>query len=288
MLSPLAAADGFRVDAFICPGGERAVEEHNARHEIVFVRRGAFHIESDRGAAFVDAQRVLLLHRGERFRVTHPAGCSDDCLVLGCGEELLAELLEVSGVLEDRRPETPFRSLTLASPPALQLAAERFRARLVAERGDPLIAAEDLLPLVARALGATGDEAPEARRRRGDALVEGVRVEIARRLGERTSLAELGAAVGVSPFHLARLFRRRTGSSIHQYRLELRLREAHGRLLEGERDLTRLALDLGFADHAHFTNAFRTRYGAAPSRFRAPAPARLSAPHPMRRPTGAA
>jgi AraC-like DNA-binding protein len=83
-----------------------------------------------------------------------------------------------------------------------------------------------------------------------------------------TTLAELAAPLGVSPFHLARLFRRVTGSSIHQYRLELRLREAHGRLLDGERDLTALALDLGFADHAHFANAFRRRYGAPPSRVR--------------------
>jgi AraC-like DNA-binding protein len=37
---------------------------------------------------------------------------------------------------------------------------------------------------------------------------------------------------------------------------------------EGARDLTELALDLGYADHSHFTN-FRHDWGLPPSRFRA-------------------
>ncbi|WP_348652834.1 AraC family transcriptional regulator [Polyangium sp. y55x31] len=40
------------------------------------------------------------------------------------------------------------------------------------------------------------------------------------------------------------------------------------RLLGGARDLTALALDLGFADHSHFTNAFRREFGCSPSAVR--------------------
>jgi AraC-like DNA-binding protein len=41
------------------------------------------------------------------------------------------------------------------------------------------------------------------------------------------------------------------------------------RLAAGERDLTALALDLGFADHAHLTNTVRRELGRPPSAFRA-------------------
>jgi len=48
----------------------------------------------------------------------------------------------------------------------------------------------------------------------------------------------------------------------------LRLAVAHSALLEGADDLTRLALDLGFASPAHFSAAFRTAYGCSPSTVR--------------------
>lgn len=40
------------------------------------------------------------------------------------------------------------------------------------------------------------------------------------------------------------------------------------RMAEGRSNLTDLALDLGFADHSHFTNAFRREWGISPSEFR--------------------
>lgn len=78
----------------------------------------------------------------------------------------------------------------------------------------------------------------------------------------------IARAVGYAPFHLARLFRRETGVPIHRYLVRLRLRLALERLAEDGRGLTSLALDLGFADHNHFTNAFRREFGTAPARLR--------------------
>ena len=103
-----------------------------------------------------------------------------------------------------------------------------------------------------------------------DTLVDRTRLVIAEDLGERLTLPELGRRVGSSPFHLARRFRRATGSSIHGYRTALRVRAALERVAGGERDLTGLALDLGFADHSHLTNTVRRETGRPPSAFRLP------------------
>jgi AraC family transcriptional regulator len=45
----------------------------------------------------------------------------------------------------------------------------------------------------------------------------------------------------------------------------VRLLLALERLEDGERDLSRLALDLGYSSHSHFTAAFRRSFGTPPS-----------------------
>ena len=83
------------------------------------------------------------------------------------------------------------------------------------------------------------------------------------------SLADIGAAVGVSPFHLARLFRAQTGLSLHGYRDQLRLRTALDRLADDDADLATIALDLGFASHSHFDGRFKRTFRQSPSAVRA-------------------
>jgi AraC-like DNA-binding protein len=58
------------------------------------------------------------------------------------------------------------------------------------------------------------------------------------------------------------------GIPLRRYFLRLRLRDAAVRLTQGESDLSALALELGFFDHSHFTNAFRQEWGVGPRAFR--------------------
>jgi AraC-like DNA-binding protein len=63
------------------------------------------------------------------------------------------------------------------------------------------------------------------------------------------------------------VFREVTGQTLHEYRLDLRVRAAL-EMLESGADLSRVAQDLGFASHSHFTSVFRRRAGMTPSRMR--------------------
>jgi AraC-like DNA-binding protein len=58
------------------------------------------------------------------------------------------------------------------------------------------------------------------------------------------------------------------GMSISAYRLRLRLREAHARIAAGEQNLSRLAAELGFADHSHMTRTMREQLGMTPTAIR--------------------
>jgi len=68
----------------------------------------------------------------------------------------------------------------------------------------------------------------------------------------------------MSPFHLCRVFRTMTGTSIYAYVLRERLASTLDAVLDGK-DLATIALDAGFASHSHFTTRFRDFFGCAPS-----------------------
>ena len=58
------------------------------------------------------------------------------------------------------------------------------------------------------------------------------------------------------------------GETISGYLLRLRLAAALHRIAEGERNLARLAVELGFSHHSHFSARFRSVFGCTPVRAR--------------------
>jgi AraC family transcriptional regulator len=89
------------------------------------------------------------------------------------------------------------------------------------------------------------------------------------RLPGHPSLAELAAAVGRHPTHVARAFRREYGVTVTEYSRSLRLEWARTQIALGDASLARVAIDAGFSDQSHFTRAFRRHAGVTPGRYRA-------------------
>lgn len=86
----------------------------------------------------------------------------------------------------------------------------------------------------------------------------------------QVKLGQAARAVGVSPSSLALAFRQGEGIGFHRYALNWRLARA-AQLLPCCDDLTRLAFDLGFSSHSHFSTAFHRWAGRTPSAYRAEA-----------------
>lgn len=82
-------------------------------------------------------------------------------------------------------------------------------------------------------------------------------------------LADVARAVGVSPFHLSRLFQASTGSSLVRYLRGRRLSEAARQLAGGAGDILPVALEAGYGSHATFTRAFTEQFGRPPEQVRA-------------------
>jgi AraC family transcriptional regulator len=263
----------FRCRAHVEPLGP---EEPNPTHGIVFVRKGVFERKQEGETLIADANQVLFFNAGQPYRYSHPLPGGDDCTILAVDAEPALELVAQHAPGGAERPEKPFPlGHGLSSTRAVRLQYELL-ARLRRETsGLPL---EDVVLELAdeavRAVYGAGETRDQdrptsafVRRQRRD-LVEGAKLMLNERYETPPSLTALARALGCSPFHLSRTFHRTVGLSLRRYVGRLRTRWAADRLAQGAGDLTELALGLGYADHSHFTNAFRREWGQPPSRFR--------------------
>ena len=86
-------------------------------------------------------------------------------------------------------------------------------------------------------------------------------------LARDLTLVEIAAVAHLSPYHFARMFKRSTGSSPHQYLIARRVERAKGLLLAGTLTIAQVAAAVGFADQSHFTRQFGSLVGTTPRQF---------------------
>ena len=249
-------------------------EECSTRHALVFARRGAFVFHDGTRRTVMDTNHVAFFNAAHPRRISHLNIAGDDCTALSFSDEALDETVAAAGIPVAERRHRPFPVRTAPIAPELALKGQIFFAELAVGRGTPLKAEERGLDLLSQALrsipGLRARTAANSVRRsnRTRGLAVAAQEFVAARPFENWTLNNLARDVGSSPYHLLRVFRAETGSTIHQYRMQLRLSAAARAILEGCDDLTALALDLGFSSHSHFTDAFRRRFGMAPSSLR--------------------
>jgi transcriptional regulator of acetoin/glycerol metabolism len=95
-----------------------------------------------------------------------------------------------------------------------------------------------------------------------------VREYVTAHIHENLDIATLASHAGLSAYHFARAFKASVGMPPHRYLLEQRIRKAAELIERSEQPLTSIALDVGFADQAHFSRSFHALMGLTPSQFR--------------------
>jgi AraC family transcriptional regulator len=271
--SPLA-----RIGTFRCRPEHPLFRDSGPIVNPVFVfPRTAVWIEHDGRTPFLsDPTAATLYNRGQRYRRRPLSERGDRCEWFALAPHVLDEIASVRDAAAVERPEWPFTTPQIPVDRRVYLAQRRLVESLAGEDPpDSLLVEESVVWLATRILDTAGDRAglpgaprhsARVLRRQADLAVQ-TREMLARRFDQPASLEMLARHVGVSAFHLCRLFHRHTGMTLHEYRTELRLRDALDRLTSRRGDLTRIALDLGFSSHSHFTAAFRRAFGMTPSTF---------------------
>lgn len=144
------------------------------------------------------------------------------------------------------------------------LLVRRLHSELQAEDDAAALAIEglmlELLALVARSREPAGHPVPP--------WVARARALLADAPARRQSLADIAAEVGVHPATLARAFRRAYGCSLGEMQRRIRLDLAVRLLTTTRQPLALIAVQAGFFDQSHLTNAFRRHLGTSPHRYR--------------------
>ncbi len=240
-----------------------------------------------------DDDFCILLNRGrEAFSTSHlgqiteiPPGAVHMVTNGAAAEILAAAHCEINTVTirQDRlRALMPSAAELLARPLDPQRAAVRHLGRYVESiidldgaKDDPALqqhVGTTLLDLVALALGAGRDTAAAAgmrglRAARLQEILSGIRAGYT---DPGFSPAALGAKLDLSPRYIQDILHE-TGVSFTERVLDLRLQMARRMLASasGARlKVSEIALGCGFNDVSYFNQAFRSRFGAAPTQFR--------------------
>lgn len=99
-------------------------------------------------------------------------------------------------------------------------------------------------------------------------LLNRVQEKMEANLDADLSLDSLAEETGYSRAHFLRMFRVATGSTPHQYVLDLRLRRAQDCLKLKNSNMIEIALSCGFSSQSHMTSVFRQHLEMTPGEFR--------------------
>jgi AraC-like DNA-binding protein len=224
---------------------------------IVLVRLGRFARRVNGRTSVVDATQGYVQQAGEEELIQHIGDLGHRCTVLTLRPDALPALWRARARLMTREFRTS---------PATDLAHRRLLTEC--RRGGDAATIADMASALLADLFDCCVRAPRRSHRPSTAAGTRRIVDIARELAtvsaDAPSLQSLAAATSISPHHLTRVFKESTGMTLSRYRNRVRVRLAMEWLAEGEDDLTRIAHDLGFADHAHFSRTVLAELGLQP------------------------
>src|SRR6202008_5003075 len=102
----------------------------------------------------------------------------------------------------------------------------------------------------------------------GSARLRRVRELVHAKMEDDLSLDEMAQAVGLSTAHFARMFRKSTGETPHQFVLRQRLERAKAMLRAPDARVLDVAVACGFKTQQHFAQVFRDFWGVSPTEYR--------------------
>jgi AraC-like DNA-binding protein len=196
------------------------------------------------------------------FRIGFPGAIGDRALALRFDDALAPDYLERS----DGKGPTSNGLLPIEAMVLRNL----LHARLATEGADGFEIEARAIDLLGMCLGAMRRRDLGVRRSaeaRWIRALERIKEAVAADPADKWNVGVLADIAGLSPFHLCRVFRRITGTSIYDYVLRERLASSLDAIFDGK-DLTTVALDAGFASHSHFTAHFRRLFGSTPMALR--------------------
>ena len=102
----------------------------------------------------------------------------------------------------------------------------------------------------------------------GNVHVEKAKHYLTDHLTQEIRTDDIAEAVGLSPYHLSRLFKTHTGLTLREYLTRERIEAAKQLLAATDRTIPQIASLLRFCDQSYFTMVFRSQTGQTPGEYR--------------------
>ena len=102
----------------------------------------------------------------------------------------------------------------------------------------------------------------------GSARLRRIKELVHAKLEDDLSLDEMAQSVGLSTAHFARMFRKSTGETPHQFVLRQKIERARAMLRAPDARILDVAVACGFKTQQHFAQVFRDVCGASPTEYR--------------------
>ena len=149
-------------------------------------------------------------------------------------------------------------------PPEANWIADRALRRLLA------IQKPEEMPFIIRdAAIQLSEKVKEAKRSdTGNPHVEQAKHYMLTHMTQVITAAQIAEHVGISQYHLSRLFKSLTGKSMMDYLTDQRIGAAKQLLATSDQPIQEIAALLRFCDQSHMTYAFRKRTGMTPKQYR--------------------
>ncbi len=243
-------------------------------HFFVFPRT-AVAIQHEGQRQFVAGPPIVTYYnQGQIYRRAAIAADGDRCEWFALSETLLSSVIAATDAAHDGNRGRPFRVPFGPSDATCYLAQRRFVEDCLGGRAPDALTAEEWAAHLLHAVLGYCTPVPRTQARsttlaRERDLVEQAKIELLQPDRWHWGLQVLAQRLGCSAFHLCRVFRRHSGSSLHAFKEQARLRHALEALPDRTGDLTGLALDLGYTSHSHFGAAFKKHFGLSPTQYAA-------------------
>lgn len=261
-MTGLARSEGFSITEvrISMEAPQWLVDEKHDQIRLVFVRSGTYRLQLADIDSVVDPTIAYVARPGDLLRIAHKVGLTD----------LLTSIVISREFAEQAGVKAPSQSWVCATAGDVDLTQRALVAR--ARRGaDEFELSEQLSNLTQLVLGDQVHAGALPRTGRRMHTRQKI-VDVARELLTENPctlrLADLATEVGASQSYLSRTFHQETGDTLSKFRNRLRVRQALERIEGGERNLARLAAELGFSDHPHLTRTIREEIGWSPATVR--------------------
>jgi AraC family transcriptional regulator len=240
---------------------------------VVFPRTSVTITHAGQEAVVADPNTVMFYNDGQVYSRGKLSEEGDLCEWFGYDSSLVTEAIRSFDETVNDHPCQPFQFSHGPSDPTSYLLQRLVVDHVLSKpQPDDLFIEEAVLFILQQVIRNSYRQRGTAQiRKKGSSdreVADALQKTLALYFGQNPSLEQLAGQLNYSPFYLCRIFRNHTGMSIHRYLTQLRLRASLEYVTQSGMDLTRLSIQLGFASHSHFTEAFRKTFGLPPSLLR--------------------